>query len=156
MDQPVIPSMCPSIHQPSSTLKLGTPFKAAFIPLVPEASMDGSGVLSYISTPDVIMAPGSYYSFTRYATLMSCCISCLALKIRLMSSFPLLSRGWAFCRRRLSGYCRLDCIPRHSFHESHQSITQPACQAQSDRLGSPTILEYSPRPHSDSLLKALL
>ena len=30
--------MQPSIHQPSRIDKLGTPFIAAFIPLVPEAS----------------------------------------------------------------------------------------------------------------------
>src|SRR4026209_543012 len=30
--------MHPSIHQPSSTLKLGTPLKAAFMPLVLDAS----------------------------------------------------------------------------------------------------------------------
>ena len=57
MDQPVSPSICPSIHQPSSTLRFGTPFRAAFIPLVPEASMGGSGVLSQRSTPAVIIAP---------------------------------------------------------------------------------------------------
>src|SRR5712671_4424309 len=48
MDQPVIPSMCPSTHQPSRTLKLGTPLRAAFMPLVPEASSGYCGVLSQI------------------------------------------------------------------------------------------------------------
>ncbi len=51
IDQPVTPSICPSTHQPSSTLKLGTPFIAAFMPLVPEASIGGSGVFSHTSTP---------------------------------------------------------------------------------------------------------
>ena len=38
MAQPVTPSTQPSTHQPSRTLRLGTPFSAAFMPLVPEAS----------------------------------------------------------------------------------------------------------------------
>jgi starch phosphorylase len=38
MAQPVTPSMQPSIHQPSRIDRLGTPFSAAFMPLVPEAS----------------------------------------------------------------------------------------------------------------------
>src|SRR5581483_243506 len=49
--QPVTPSIQPSIHQPSSTDSDGTPLKAAFIPLVPEASIGGSGVLTHTSTP---------------------------------------------------------------------------------------------------------
>lgn len=40
-----------SIQQPSSTLRLGTPLWAAFMPEVPEASKGGSGVLSQTSTP---------------------------------------------------------------------------------------------------------
>jgi len=51
--------MPPSIHQPSSTLRLGTPFNAAFIPLVPLASIGGSGVLSHRSTPEVRRDPSS-------------------------------------------------------------------------------------------------
>jgi nucleotide-binding universal stress UspA family protein len=43
--------MCPSTHHPSSTLGLGTLFRAAFIPLVPEASCGGSGVCSQTSAP---------------------------------------------------------------------------------------------------------
>jgi hypothetical protein len=35
-------------------LRLGTPFRAAFIPLVPEASNGGCGVFSHTSTPAVI------------------------------------------------------------------------------------------------------
>ena len=54
--QPVTPSMQPSIHQPSSTLKLTTPLWAAFMPLVPEASKGGKGVLSQTSTPEVSFA----------------------------------------------------------------------------------------------------
>jgi hypothetical protein len=38
MAQPVNPSMQPSIHHPSRIDRLGTPFSAAFMPLVPEAS----------------------------------------------------------------------------------------------------------------------
>jgi hypothetical protein len=49
----VTPSTCPSIHHPSRTLRLGTPFRAAFIPLVPEASSGGSGVFSQTSAPAV-------------------------------------------------------------------------------------------------------
>lgn len=46
---------------PSSiiTLKLGTPFSAAFIPLVPDASSGGWGVFSHTSTPEVIVLPSS-------------------------------------------------------------------------------------------------
>jgi hypothetical protein len=40
--QPVTPSIWASNHQPSRTLKFRTPFKAAFMPLVPEASSGGS------------------------------------------------------------------------------------------------------------------
>jgi len=55
--QPVTPSIHPSIHQPSSTLNEGTPLSAAFMPLVPEASSGGCGVLSQPSTPAVSKAP---------------------------------------------------------------------------------------------------
>ena len=34
-------------------LRLGTPLRAAFMPLVPEASSGGCGVLSQMSTPAV-------------------------------------------------------------------------------------------------------
>ena len=43
--------------QPSSTLNEGTPLSAAFIPLVPEASSGGCGVLSQTSTPAVSKPP---------------------------------------------------------------------------------------------------
>ena len=46
--------MHPSIHHPSITLRLGTPLTAAFMPLVPEASSGGCGVLSQTSVPDTI------------------------------------------------------------------------------------------------------
>jgi hypothetical protein len=36
--------MHPSIHQPSSTLKLGTPLNAAFMPLVPDATVLQRGI----------------------------------------------------------------------------------------------------------------
>src|SRR5918999_4091311 len=67
IDQPVTPSTCPSIHQPSRTLKLGIPFKAAFMPLVPEASWGLWGVFSHRSTPEQIsfardILPGIYCS----------------------------------------------------------------------------------------------
>ncbi len=39
--------MQPSIHQPSRMLSEGTPFSAAFMPLVPEASIGGWGVLTH-------------------------------------------------------------------------------------------------------------
>ena len=52
MDQPFTPSMAASTHQPSSTLRLSTPFSAAFMPLVPEASSGGSGVFSQTSVPE--------------------------------------------------------------------------------------------------------
>ena len=51
MAQPVTPSRHPSIHQPSGTLNDGTPLRAAFMPLVPEASWGRLGVLSQMSTP---------------------------------------------------------------------------------------------------------
>lgn len=51
---PMTPSISPSIHHLSTTLKLGTPFSTAFIPLVPDASNGGWGVLSQRSTPAVI------------------------------------------------------------------------------------------------------
>src|SRR5574341_2391145 len=54
--QPLPPSMHPSIHHPSSTLRLGTPLNAAFIPLVPEASSGRSGVFSQTSDPAVMAA----------------------------------------------------------------------------------------------------
>ena len=41
----------------SSIEKLGTPLRAAFIPLVPEASLGLSGVFNQTSTPDVISFP---------------------------------------------------------------------------------------------------
>ena len=41
----------PSSHQPSRTLKFGTPFWAAFIPDVPDASSGRRGLLSQTSTP---------------------------------------------------------------------------------------------------------
>jgi hypothetical protein len=41
-------------HQPSSTLKFGTPLWVAFMPLVPEASKGRRGVLSHRSHPDTI------------------------------------------------------------------------------------------------------
>ncbi len=47
----------PPSHQPSSTLNEGTPLSAAFMPLVPEASSGGCGVLSQTSTPAVSKAP---------------------------------------------------------------------------------------------------
>jgi hypothetical protein len=53
---PVTPSIQPSDHQPSSTLRFGTPLKAAFMPLVPDASHGGSGVFSQTSTPETIAA----------------------------------------------------------------------------------------------------
>src|SRR3990167_261631 len=43
IDQPVLPSICPSIHHPSRTLKLITPLWDAFIPLVPDASRGRDG-----------------------------------------------------------------------------------------------------------------
>ena len=43
--------MLASTHQPSSTLRFSTPFIAAFMPLVPDASSGGSGVLSQTSAP---------------------------------------------------------------------------------------------------------
>ncbi len=51
IDQPVTPSTWPAIHQPSRTLRLGTPWIAAFIPLVPETSRGGGGGLSHPPTP---------------------------------------------------------------------------------------------------------
>ena len=45
--------------QPSSTLRLGTPLNAAFIPLVPDASRGLSGVLSHMSTPDTRLSATS-------------------------------------------------------------------------------------------------
>src|SRR5258706_12152253 len=57
MHQPVTPSMCPSTHQPSRMLRLGTPFSAAFIPLVPEASSGNCGVVPPISPPDASSSP---------------------------------------------------------------------------------------------------
>jgi hypothetical protein len=53
--QPVTPSIQASIHQPSSTLRFSPPFTAAFIPLVPEASIGGSGVLSQMSAPPTMI-----------------------------------------------------------------------------------------------------
>ena len=50
-DQTVPPSMHPSRHQPSRTLRLSPPLSAAFIPLAPDASIGGSGGFSHTSTP---------------------------------------------------------------------------------------------------------
>src|SRR5262249_16619275 len=52
MAHPVTPSMQPSTHQPSSTLRLGTPLSAAFIPLVPDAWRGGCGVFNHRSATD--------------------------------------------------------------------------------------------------------
>jgi hypothetical protein len=54
MAQPPTPRRPPSAlhastHQPSSVLRLRTPFAAAFMPLVPLASSGGRGVLSQTS-----------------------------------------------------------------------------------------------------------
>ena len=51
MAQPFSPCQ-PSSHQPSSTEQLTTPFMAAFMPLVPEASSGRRGLLSQTSTPE--------------------------------------------------------------------------------------------------------
>ena len=51
IDHPVTPARCPSIHQPSRMLRLGTPLRAAFMPLVPDASWGFCGVFSHTSTP---------------------------------------------------------------------------------------------------------
>ena len=59
MAHPVTPSMQPSIHQPSRIDRLGTPFSAAFMPLVPEASYGRRGVFTHTSTPAVSSAPRS-------------------------------------------------------------------------------------------------
>ena len=50
MAQPLSPVQ-PSSHQPSSTEQLTTPFMAAFMPLVPDASSGRRGLLSQTSTP---------------------------------------------------------------------------------------------------------
>ena len=47
---PVTPSMQASIHHPSRMLRLSTPLSAAFMPLVPDASSGGKGVLSHRSS----------------------------------------------------------------------------------------------------------
>src|SRR6185436_13156548 len=60
MDHPVTPSMCPSAHQPSTTLKLGTPLSAAFMPLVPEASWGRMGLFNQRSTPEVMTTPAHF------------------------------------------------------------------------------------------------
>src|SRR3569833_4412207 len=57
---PVAPSMQPSIHHPSRIDRLGTPFRAAFIPLVPDASYGRRGVFTHTSTPAVRAAPRSH------------------------------------------------------------------------------------------------
>jgi Phosphofructokinase len=49
--QPVTPSTWPSSHHPSRILKLGTPLRAAFMPLVPEASKGRWGVFNHRSAP---------------------------------------------------------------------------------------------------------
>ena len=54
--QPVPLSGQLAIHQPSRTLKLGTPFRAAFIPVVLEASCWTLGVLSPVF-PLFVMGP---------------------------------------------------------------------------------------------------
>jgi len=48
--QPLVPSKTSS-HQPSIVLNCGTPFSAAFIPLVPDASIGTRGRFSQRSTP---------------------------------------------------------------------------------------------------------
>ena len=54
--QPVTPSMQPSIHQPSRTLKFMIPLCDAFMSLVPDASIGGFGVLSQTLTSEVSFA----------------------------------------------------------------------------------------------------
>jgi hypothetical protein len=44
--------MQPSIHQPSRMLRLGTPLMAAFMPLVLDASIGGSGAFNHTAAPD--------------------------------------------------------------------------------------------------------
>ena len=48
--QPTSPSNISS-HHPSSTEQLSDPFSAAFMPLVPHASISRRGVLSHTSAP---------------------------------------------------------------------------------------------------------
>ncbi|MMZ65587.1 hypothetical protein D1872_279980 [compost metagenome] len=50
MTQPFSP-LYPSGHQPSSAEKCSVPLIAAFIPLVPHASIGMSGLFSQTSTP---------------------------------------------------------------------------------------------------------
>src|SRR5918993_742229 len=49
--QPVTPCSQPSGHQPSRMLTFSTPFMAAFMPDVPDASSGRRGLLSHTSAP---------------------------------------------------------------------------------------------------------
>src|SRR5512136_2532308 len=93
MDQPVTPSTLPSIHQPSRTLRLGTPFSAAFMPLVPDASNGFCGVFSHRSTPEqTYLAKFMSYS-SRYTTLTLSLRAAAARKMLRMSLLPPSSSG---------------------------------------------------------------
>ena len=48
---PPVPALKHSAHQPSSTEQCSAPLSTAFIPLVPEASIGRTGVLSHTSAP---------------------------------------------------------------------------------------------------------
>ena len=50
MSKPFVPSVISS-HQPSRIEQLSTPFSAAFIPLVPHASIGRRGVFNHTSQP---------------------------------------------------------------------------------------------------------
>jgi hypothetical protein len=51
IDHPAVSALKPSAHQPSPMLRCGTPFSAAFMPLVPLASRGLRGLLSQTSQP---------------------------------------------------------------------------------------------------------
>ena len=93
--QPVTPSMHPSSHQPSGMLRLGTPLRAAFIPLVPDASSGGCGSIQPESTPEVRSWPSVCRDSpgTRRGRVGR--VSPSALKMRSMTCLPASSRGCA-------------------------------------------------------------
>src|SRR3990170_1104430 len=70
--QPVTPSIQPSIHQPSNTLKFMTPLWAAFIPLVPDASKGRKGVFSQISVRSVVCQSHLWDVLFRQRSTESC------------------------------------------------------------------------------------
>ena len=93
------PSRCrrvqPSSHQPSSTEQLTTPFMAAFMPLVPDASSGRRGLLSQTSTPWTRKRPIAHVVVLEDEHPAPNSGERLRLKMSWITRWPGRSAGWA-------------------------------------------------------------